>query len=811
MAYSTTSKYVQFSPYLVMEYMYADQPNPETYPVNTGSTTVGFNKLINGVLPDSNGLPSDDVQIFNPDQDDSITQNTSNESVVQVTENSFITLNPNLIVPYNDFNPDLTPTSNLPITFPSNISVIYDSVRYHILAGYNLDNIDGIILQIQYLDVDGSYVTFSQIKLSKGTAQSYTLNPNPLTIGSNIYDKYFEIKIPSLVDMNNSYSAATPSNRPNTLAGKTSKSGNGYVTSSPIRIRAYEILKTSLTNGYDTYGTQLIAALSLESTDPFQELGAYIAPADTGDFFEYFATENGGFAENFILFQNSIGNSYYVDNKLEVLEQVGAALINTSTYSSIQTTAYDVPNLFRPIVRYASVATSFTLRYTMTLINSKDQSRLVRISTYTSSDPSKYGPYIAPLTLSVLPQQLKIYNKVAGQTNISVPSSNRGFSQVVKYANVFVDTNLVNTTISNLSVEGTSITDGTAGQTLAISYGMGQAYVTISPFDNYYKFTFSKKASDGTTENLDLQASGTFSMVFVDNKGNKVSAPSITDINLANAAKGELAFKVDEALSMQILQFTDRRFYITNRPVVSAVDPTANGLSKVSSVKQLLAKKAFSLNDSIKEVQLASAGITDVSSNGVNTARISGKSSSVMYWGRWLKDGEVAPNRTVTTNTIYQARGPVGGSLLSTSGVGKSSWQTYGSGAGSTSGSASAPSTPLQGSSVTSKPALTPSEVVSSITSDVQGQIARSWSTVDIISYFLDPSSSGYKLYGGVTKETFTKAVTGLFSNQDLLLVNNYGNTGAGLTNGGPAAAKGSQTNQTGGDNGSANIPQSFQ
>lgn len=811
MAYSTTSKYVQFSPYLVMEYMYADQPNPETYPVNTGSTTVGFNKLINGVLPDSNGLPSDDVQIFNPDQDDSITQNTSNESVVQVTENSFITLNPNLIVPYNDFNPDLTPTANLPITFPSNISVIYDSVRYHILAGYNLDNIDGIILQIQYLDVDGSYVTFSQIKLSKGTAQSYTLNPNPLTIGSNIYDKYFEIKIPSLVDMNNSYSAATPSNRPNTLAGKTSKSGNGYVTSSPIRIRAYEILKTSQTNGYATYGTQLIAALSLESTDPFQELGAYIAPADTGDFFEYFATENGGFAENFILFQNSIGNSYYVDNKLEVLEQVGAALINTSTYSSIQTTAYDVPNLFRPIVRYASVATSFTLRYTMTLINSKDQSRLVRISTYTSSNPSKYGPYIAPLTLSVLPQQLKIYNKVAGQTNISVPSSNRGVAQVVKYANVFVDTNLVNTTISNLSVEGTSITDGTAGQTLAVSYGMGQAYVTISPFDNYYKFTFSKKASDGTTENLDLQASGTFSMVFVDNKGNKVSAPSITDINLANAAKGELAFKVDEALSMQILQFTDRKFYITNRPVVSAVDPTANGLSKVSSIKQLLAKKAFSLNDSIKEVQLASSGITDVSSNGVNTARISGKSSSVMYWGNWLKDGEVAPNRTVTTNTIYQARGPVGGSLLSTSGVGKSSWQTYGSGAGSTSGSASAPSTPLRGSSVTPKPALTPSEVVSSITSDVQGQIARSWSTVDIISYFLDPSSSGYKLYGGVTKETFTKAVTGIFSNQDLLLVNKYGNTRAGLTNGGPAAAKGSQTNQTGGDNGSANIPQSFQ
>ena len=33
-----------------MEYMYADQPNPESYPVNTGGTTVGFNKLVNNFI-----------------------------------------------------------------------------------------------------------------------------------------------------------------------------------------------------------------------------------------------------------------------------------------------------------------------------------------------------------------------------------------------------------------------------------------------------------------------------------------------------------------------------------------------------------------------------------------------------------------------------------------------------------------------------------------------------------------------------------------------------------------------------------------
>ena len=423
MSFSTTSKFVQLTPYLVMEYMYADNPNPETYFVNSGSPAVGFDKLINDVLLDSNSEPSGSVQIFNQDQDSAITNNTRSNSVVQTTQNNFITLDPNLVLPYNDFNTNLTDTANLPIVFPSNISVVYDSIRYHILAGYNLDNTDGLIMQVQYPDVDGSLVTFSQTKISKGSSQNYILNPNPVTIGSNMFDKYVEVKIPSLFDMNNKYGAATALNKPNTLAGKTSKSGNGFLIAAPIRITAHQIINTTSTNGYATYGTQILAALSLESTDPFQNIGAYIAPADTGDFFEYFATDNGGFPEDFILFQNSIGNSYYLQHSIEVLEQVGAALLNTSNFNTIQTTAYDVPNLFRPIVRYPQVSVSFTLRYTMTLVNNKDQSRLIRISTYTSNDVGRYGADIQPLQLSVLPQQQKIYNKVAGATNISVGNS----------------------------------------------------------------------------------------------------------------------------------------------------------------------------------------------------------------------------------------------------------------------------------------------------------------------------------------------------------------------------------------------------
>ena len=815
MAFSTTSKFVQLAPYLVMEYLYADQPNLESYFVNTGSPAVGFNKLVNGVLEDDNGQPSDDIQIMNLDQDQSTTQNTRNNSVVQTNQNTFVTLDPSLIVPYNDFNSDLTPTSELGITFPSNISVIYDSIRYHILAGYNLDNIDGLILQVQYLDVNGSYVTFSQIKLSKGSSQTYTLNPNPVTIGSNIYDKYYEVKIPSLVDMNNKYGAASGSNKSNTLAALTSKSGRGYQTASPIRIKAYQILSTTTTNGYDTYGSDLLAALSLESTDPFKNIGAYIAPSDQGDYFEYFATDDGGFPEDFILFQNSIGNSYYLQHTIETLEQVGGALLNTSNFSNIQTTAYDVPNLLRPIVRYPSVASSFTLRYTMTLVNNKDQSRLIRIATYTSSDVSRYGAQIQPLQLQVLPQQQKIYNKVAGSTNLTIPSNQIRPKEITKFSNVFIDRTLVNTSLTNLTVSGTTLREDTGNQTTAtasLSYGMGKAYIEISPFDNYFKFTFFQKATDGTTRNIDLSSSGEYSMVFVDNQNKKVSAPSIVDNNIAKPAKGELAFKVDETLATKILQFSNKKFYISNRPIEANSNTEKTGVSRIRGAARKLAARSFSLNDSITEIRAQEAIISEQESAlKVGTARISAKSSSVLYWGNWVAEGDSIPSTedtgvlastaTTETPTILDLFPTQTQTTKTTS---KSSWQVYGSTSGS--GQANTPAT-TSTNSVSSQNYgnLNPVQRRQAIASDVQGKVELGWSTPDILSYFLDPSSVGYKLYSGITKEEFTNAVAGIFGRDDLALILSYGDTSAGRTNGGSAANKGSSSNQTGGDSGNPN------
>ena len=785
-----------------MEYMYADQPNPETYFVNTGNPTVSYDKLINGIIKGPGGTASNDAQIFNQTQNYSITQNTALNSVVKVSDNSYITLNPNYIIPYNDFNPDLTSSADLPVTFSSNFSITYDSVRYHILSGYNLGNIDGVILGVDFLDVDGSYVTFSQIFIDSGFASQYTLNPSPLMIGINSYDKYFEVKVPSLLYMNNQYiSSPTPSLTPASLL---SKSGNGFVVGSPMRIRVYEVLNTTLTSGYATYGANLVSTLSLESEDPFTNIGAFIGPADTGDFFEFFGTDNDGFLENFILFQNSIGNQYYIQNNIEVLELIGTALVQTANFYTVQTNGYDIPNLYRPIIRNAGVAASFTLRYTMTLVNSADQSRVTRIASYTSNNPAKYGTYIAPLQLQNLPQVQKIYNKLATQSNITVPNSNPTPRTIIKYSSVFYERSLVNTTMTNLVVKGNTITsaDGGSVQDQTV-YGMGKAYIYISPFDNYYKFTFYKQGAAGDTQLIDLESSGTYYMTFINNSNKKVSAPSIDNKNIANSSKGELAFKVSETLATDILQFTNRKYYISNRPPAST-DPNVmqDQIPTTGALNTALASRSVALSDSSKDLILAAKQV-DQGLNA-NALTISANSSSVLYQGNWLKEGEINPSVGVTGSTGPSViASPVNAQPLQIPIElvnPKSSWQIV----GSPDTMVTSPTNENAGTKTATKSALSPTELKSAISSAVQGQLVQQWVVEDIISYFLDPTQPGYKLYVGITKKIFTDAVTGIFTDADLTLLNNYGNTRAGQSNGGAASNKGSTRNQTGQDSGSA-------
>jgi hypothetical protein len=741
--------------------MYADEPQPESYFVNTGPTTVGYQKLVNGYF-------SNDVQIFNPNSDYDITHNTQNNSVVQVGTNSFVTLDANLIIPFNDYSEKLTNTNDLNVTFPSNLLVVYDTVRYHIRAGYNFNNLDGAIIQIQLQDQDLSYVTLSQILLQKGTQQDYTLNPNPVTIGSNIYDKYFEIKIPNSLDMNNKYLAASSSFKPQTLASLISKSGDGFVYGAPIRVSVWQIQSTIDFEGYSRYESARVGTLSLEAEDPFSNIGATIKESEQGQFFEYYATDNEGFIEDFILFQNSIGNNYYISHKIEVLEQIGTAVIQTSSFESIQTTAYDSPNYYRPIVRNAAFSVSFTLRYTMSLINTVDQSSVIRISSYTSNNPAAWGLSIQPIQLQNLPQVQKIYNRVYDQPTINMGSNQLPQpKEILKFTNVFIQENYVTATSSNLTFSAGTLAES-VGTTSTTALGSGKLTITISPFDNYFKFKFIKNVQNGTPAAIDLSDSGLFKLAFLDKAGNKTYVPALADLTIARPALGELAFKVDESTSGKIFQFTDRRFFITN------------GGGATGSVSS---PPATQLAASTTGIGPAAVSKTAAVVNAV--AQMSNQATSVLYWGYWKKTGEtdvvIPPTTTIppssgsginvigTIGVPRPARAPIisrinppAGQIVSVENL--PNLVNIVPATGITATITASTSTPTITIPATTSTAI----LIPALSAQIQGYKATGWADQTIISYFLSPGKPGYQQYPGLTKAQFIEAAEGILAPQSI-------------------------------------------
>jgi hypothetical protein len=127
MSYTSTQRFVKLTGYMLLEYEYTTTPSPEIHYVNTGVPSVGFEKIVNGYFDNK-------LQILNRTEDLGITNNVRDLSVVQVEKNRFVTLDNDYLQPYLNTDPNLTSVDDLPVVFPSNIGVYYDTVKFHIVS-----------------------------------------------------------------------------------------------------------------------------------------------------------------------------------------------------------------------------------------------------------------------------------------------------------------------------------------------------------------------------------------------------------------------------------------------------------------------------------------------------------------------------------------------------------------------------------------------------------------------------------------------------------------------------------------------------
>jgi hypothetical protein len=734
MSYTSTQRFIKLGSYLLMEYNYTTAPTPEIYYVNTGVPAVGYEKITNGYFDGA-------VQILNNPSSEATTGNVRDLSVVQVDKNRFVTLDNDYLVPYLDTDPKLTSVNNLPVVFPSNIGVYYDSVKFHIVSGYNFDNIDGIILQGQYQERTGKKATIFQRIVERGDATTTVLNPNPIYLGGALYDHYVEIKIPAYANMVYEFDilANTPA-QASTLAAKISSDGNGFLRDAPIQFTLYEINDTVLKNGYENYIAQIRNQVSIFPKDNFSSLAAVIQENSFYNYLEFYPTWEGNFLEDFLNAEGKVGNVYYVINEIEVKEQVGLNYITTYNFSNTQTQDFNAPNIFRPIL-INPLTTSFVVNYTMRLVNKGNQNQIIRRSSFSSFDVNKYGRENNVISLTTGAYAQKVYNKIIQAPNvISGGVMPNPAAPIEKRIPVFYKDNNISITKETLVIDknGNLISETSVPDATQI-FGQGRAKVVLDPFDNFYKFTVYNYKDGTSPEILDLGTSLTYYMVFLDNTGQSVKVENIKNkTTVSNPTSGQIAFKVVESNSKKILGFTSRDFYIVSKSPDGVETKMYSGSWETQSEFTIRTSSVSSTSIS------PTTGVTGptVTTTEISSTGTTGTNSNI-------NKGDQIISKVPITKIIKKIK-PY--SLGSSSILSFKPTSLINATGGIASNKSTVKTVPLQSSNQVNN------INTDSLADSISGREAQGLGIEKVINYYFTPGSPGSNLFKGITASQFLTA-----------------------------------------------------
>ena len=226
-----TQRFIQLNEFVLLEYRYANPISPEYL-------NYSFTKIVNNHM---GGI----VQLINEDGAISTTGNVRERSAVQTSSGKYTDTDKDQLPDWLTYEQSLGGINVSTIT-ASNTP--YDTIRFHLVSGYNFEDKDGIIAQVTAKERSGKTIQLANIVFLKDS-DFFGFNARPIWLGERLYDRYFECKIPSIQLINDIYySLEGHPSQPNTLVAKITSNGLGFLRSSPINISIIDISSTTKLN-----------------------------------------------------------------------------------------------------------------------------------------------------------------------------------------------------------------------------------------------------------------------------------------------------------------------------------------------------------------------------------------------------------------------------------------------------------------------------------------------------------------------------------------------------------------------------------
>lgn len=523
------SKYVQLNDFLLLEYEF-----------NRDASTISFSYVKPFIAETTLGAK----QFFNK-PGIGVTNNTlelQSEPIDSKASTWYI--NPSNPASYYSFfdSSTLITTSEYP----------HDTIKVHVVSGYNFDEIAGFLLQVKAEDTSSNLVNMSNFTWIKQVQGSYVVKfaVEPLYLGNRFYDKYVELKIPSI----------------GTLGGQSTEDIESKLSIKSLSdvFLTYSTI-TEIDNYTYTLSEQIDFQLPVQSNA--DNFNCFIAESTSGDYIEYYATwkdsiigeyigdiESGRIAlftsnnpnDNYQQFVDDYGAGtakWVVIHELQLYEHIppGTSLM-TQRYQFTQEGNFLNTNKFRPVIINADIASSYTIDYICRLTNRMDGSQIIRKASFSSVDPKKYGRVLNRINVdNYIPY--KIFNKIpAEKANIVSGVA----TQKIKYNKIFYDTTNVMLNSNNE----------------IMPQGTGPIFLKNS--DSAYKLKFERLNTDTSTalrENIDLSGVYEYLLVFTLDNGNRIEINPTYSSNM-NTTLGELEFKVFTEQIATLLKQKNNQFEV---------------------------------------------------------------------------------------------------------------------------------------------------------------------------------------------------------------------------------------------------------
>ena len=556
----TTSRYILLSPSVLLEYIYADQAA-----INNAGNPYRLSTTQNPIWKTKNDRDGQDI-ILNADSAEVISQglpigtgNVRNRSYAYVDPYRNALLDISRLTFYNDFDSALTPTANLPINFDNEQAPVYDTVRIHLVQGFNFESYIGFTFNIKATRNDSKLINLVNLAFNK-TDVFETLNPAPFFFAGRSYGAYIEVRVLSLYNLIYDYWLGTLNG--DTVVERVT-SFKGIKRDQQIQINFSWIRDRKQIIEQDYIYTDESVSIDIPVQDQFESIAAKIEESKSGDYIEFYATYKENIIENFILDLNRNGYNFAILHDLFVYEWIYDAQNNnyywkkTDEYQLTQTEDYDLPNTFRPVIKNPS-AISFRIDYVVRLYNRADNSQIWKKSSMISNSAAKYGRKLQQINLGSNPVQSVIYNKNVIK-EIKINKISDPVLDNTKYITSFIDASNISISFDTIDPNSGSAISNSSSSNISAN-GLGR--ILISDAISYIKFVVYKKEQK-TGGNVAVDLSGLGDLLLVFTSENKESLSILEYPNtFGNKSKGEVIFRIAESESTQILGYTDKKFKI---------------------------------------------------------------------------------------------------------------------------------------------------------------------------------------------------------------------------------------------------------